>query len=179
MNRQPKQSALIRRHILISLISTSAVLVACYHRESSGNNLASPQSNQTVNPKVGEATALNNENKNQTRKDEGANIQVTLIPPLGAGPDRMEKIAGTASGIRISDCKVVIFSHTDKWYVQPYIDSSDTSIGDDGAWENDTHLGSEYAALLVKSSYKPPSSTGTLPNATGPVLAVVKVAAKK
>jgi hypothetical protein len=86
----------------------------------------------------------------------------------------MERIAGRVSGVNVNGCKVVLFAHTDKWYVEPYISSPDTKIEDDGSWENDTYLGSEYAALLVGASYKPPSTTATLPNVGGPVQAIAR-----
>jgi hypothetical protein len=105
-------------------------------------------------------------------------IQITDIPRKGAGPDETERIAGTVTGVSDQECKVVIFAHTNTWYVQPYIDSSDTPIGKDCKWDNDTHLGSEYAALLVKKSYKPPSATGILPEVGGSVLAVTRATAK-
>jgi len=108
-----------------------------------------------------------------------ATIQITEVPSRGAGPDVLERIAGTASGVNETECKVVIFAHTDSWYVQPYIDSPYTSISADCKWESDTHLGSEYVAFLVKPDYKPPSKTGTLPTIGGPVLALAKMAAKK
>jgi hypothetical protein len=107
-------------------------------------------------------------------------IQITVIPPRGAGPDKMEAIAGTVSGVNAKECKVIIFAlGGDTWYVQPFEASPDTLIGADNKWETDTHLGSQYAALLVKSSYKPPAKTGTLPKLGGPVLALVRVPAKR
>ena len=105
-------------------------------------------------------------------------IQITQVPPKGAGPDRLERIAGTVSGENITDCKVIVFVHTDTWYVQPYIEASDTEIKNSNTWQTDTHLGSEYAALLVNNSYKPPTTTGRLPEVGGPILAIVVVDAK-
>jgi len=114
-----------------------------------------------------------------TTKDQKPSIQITLIPRRGkGGPDEIERIAGTVSGASEEDCKVVLFVHTNTWYVQPYRDSFDTPIGKDCKWENDTHLGAEYAALLVKKSYQPPSTTGILPNVGGFVLALTKVPGK-
>lgn len=106
-------------------------------------------------------------------------IEITLVPPKGGGPDRVDRIAGTVSGADIRACKVVIFAlGGGTWYVQPYTASPFTSIGRDGKWANDTHLGSEYAALLVEPSYKPPPTTSTLPEVGGDVLAIVRVPAK-
>jgi hypothetical protein len=105
-------------------------------------------------------------------------IQITEAPSKGAGPDKVETIAGTASGVKVTECKIVVFARTNVWYVQPYIDSSDTSINEDGTWRTDTHLGNQYAALLVKTSYKPPSKTGKLPDVGGPVLAIATATGK-
>jgi len=105
-------------------------------------------------------------------------IQITEVPPKGAGPDRVERIAGTVSGVDGKECKVIVFAHTDTWYVQPYIEASNTEIKDSTTWQTDTHLGSQYAALLVKNSYGPPTTTGRLPDVGGPILASVVVDAK-
>lgn len=105
-------------------------------------------------------------------------IQITEVPSKGAGPNALETIAGRVSGVKGTECKVVVFAHTDTWYVQPYINSSDTSISDDGTWRTDTHLGNRYAALLVKSSYTPPTTTGRLPPVGREVLAVAMADAK-
>ena len=64
-------------------------------------------------------------------KDMKPSIQITEIPRKGAGPDETERIAGTVTGANDEECKVVIFAHTDTWYVEPYRDSSDTPIGKD------------------------------------------------
>ena len=105
-------------------------------------------------------------------------IQITEVPPKGAGPDRVERIAGTVSGVNTKECKVIVFAQTDTWYVQPYIETSDTEIKNSNTWQTDTHLGSQYAALLVNNSYKPPKTTGRLPEVGGPILAIVVVDAK-
>jgi len=72
--------------------------------------------------------------------------------------------SGKVDGVNAEDCKVVLFAGTNTWYVQPYMDSYDTPIKEGGTWRNDTHLGAQYAALLVKKSYKPPMTTGKLPS---------------
>ena len=106
-------------------------------------------------------------------------IQITLVPPRGEGSDSNGTIGGKVSGVNPKECKVVIFARTDKWYVQPTSASPHTPIGEDGQWETDTHLGYEYAALLVKPSYEPPSTTGILPKVAGAVLAMDRVPARK
>jgi hypothetical protein len=107
-------------------------------------------------------------------------IQIIDIPPKGSGPDRTEPISGKVSGVDGSKWKVVIFARSDnKWFVQPYVGSSDTAIRDDGTWGSDTHLGSEYAALLVETSYRPTTILDRLPDVSGPVLAIARVRARE
>jgi hypothetical protein len=192
MRRRPEPSALMAKRTLVSLGVMIILSVACQHSSGGNNKNALQENNQTANARAGGATTQNNQtgannlaNTNRQPADNAAEnnatkpiIQITVVPSKGAGPDAMERIAGTVGGVNIKECKVVIFTRTDKWYVQPYIDSPDTLIKEDRTWENDTHLGSEYAALLVKTSYKPPATTGTLPNVAGPVLAIARETAK-
>jgi hypothetical protein len=58
--------------------------------------------------------------------------------------------------------------------VQPTVAEPLTDVDEDGKWESKTHGGVEYAALLVKSSFKPPATCDTLPKADPEVLAVVR-----
>jgi signal transduction histidine kinase len=59
--------------------------------------------------------------------------------------------------------------------VQPFADRQFTKIQPGSTWKNSTHLGTEYAALLVEPGYQPPASTDALPNIGGGVIAVVSV----
>jgi hypothetical protein len=106
-------------------------------------------------------------------------ITITRVPPAGAGSDSFGTIAGKVQGVNVEECKVVIFAYVDIWYVQPWANSPYTEIDEDGSWETDIHLGFEYAALLVKSSYKPPATTSTLPQSGGDVLAIAKATPKE
>lgn len=106
-------------------------------------------------------------------------IAIIVVPPYDAGgPDKMDTISGTVTGA-CSDCKVVLFARGDVWYVQPYANQTDTSISSDGKWSSDTHLGTEYAAVLVRSGYKAPAKVGSLPSEGGAVLAIARVHGKK
>lgn len=106
-------------------------------------------------------------------------ITITVVPPWDpGGPDKMAPIEGTVTNAE-QGCKVVIYAHGDVWYVQPYVAAPHTTIEKDGQWHNDTHLGTEYAALLVRASYKPPATTGTLPAVRESVLAMTRVPGKK
>lgn len=117
-------------------------------------------------------------NKEENQKVDQPSIQITRIPSAGGGPDRLETMAGTVSGVNHKECKVVLFAlGGDTWYVQPYVNSPYTDINADGRWESDTHLGSRYAALVVRPSYHPPANTGTLPAVGGDILAMLSVTA--
>jgi hypothetical protein len=109
---------------------------------------------------------------------EKPRIEITNAPPKGGGPDSNGTIGGRVSGVKGKVFRVVVFARTDKWYVQPFSDSPYTSIGDTGEWETATHLGNEYAALLVKESYKPPATTHLLPNLSDTVLAITTAPGK-
>lgn len=104
-------------------------------------------------------------------------ITITRVPRLGAGPDEMDTIAGETRGADASRHRVVIFSRTDQWYVQPYVSSPFTTISRDGSWLTTIHLGREYAAILVGVSYRPPATTLTLPTVGDGVLAIAQAAA--
>jgi hypothetical protein len=167
MKHQSKPAALWCKPALMGLMALTVLTVACWPRDGGSNN--PPNSGGNYSP-VPSNSAGN--------PSTGPSITITDVPRKGAGPEALETIAGTVSGVNVNECKVVIFARTDTWYVQPYSDSSDTLIQADGTWQSDTHLGSEYAVLLVKNSYKPPTITGTLPAASGAVLAITRVAAK-
>jgi hypothetical protein len=101
-------------------------------------------------------------------------VQFTQIPgavPIG-GPEELQRIAGrvTDGG---SGAQVVVFARSEgTWWVQPYRSHSFTEVTDDGSWSNVTHLGTEYAALLVTKGYQPPAKVSELPQVNNSVLAV-------
>jgi hypothetical protein len=101
-------------------------------------------------------------------------IQLTRVPEAGeGGPDRMVSIAGRVSGARQGQ-QVVLYARAGPWWVQPLADQPFTSIRKDSTWENTTHVGTEYAALLVEPGYKPPTRTDELPNGDERVLAIAR-----
>ena len=65
------------------------------------------------------------------------------------------------------------------WYVQPYAATPYTTIRSDGAWSNQTHLGTEYAALLVSPDFKPPASSPDLPEQAEGVVAHIDVQGRR
>jgi hypothetical protein len=56
--------------------------------------------------------------------------------------------------------------------VQPTVEQPFTTIGSDSKWANSTHLGTDYAALLVEEGYRPPPTLDDLPTEGGDVVAV-------
>jgi len=112
----------------------------------------------------------------QAKQDAAASITITRVPPptVKPGPNSWGRIAGTVSGPDATLHKVVVYALGDIWYVQPFTAAPYTDIGEDGQWETDTHGGLEYAALLVKSSYKPTATRAMLPGVDDEVLAIVR-----
>jgi hypothetical protein len=111
----------------------------------------------------------------------GPKIAITGIPHAGqGGPGPTEEISGTASGPDLRELRIVIYAFAgDQWWVQPTAANPMTSIDvSSGKWETDTHLGRNYAALLVRKSYKAPATADSVPAVGGDVLATDTVAGK-
>lgn len=97
------------------------------------------------------------------------------IPPAAlGGPNRTAEIAGRVDGAQPGD-RVVLFAKSNRWYVQPLYANPYTEIDAQGRWRSKTHLGSEYAAVIVRGDYQPPKMTSTLPDVGSRVLAVAAV----
>jgi len=90
------------------------------------------------------------------------------------GPDRVDTIAGRVTGVQAGQQIVLYAKSQELWWIQPYSDHPYTKIETNSKWNNQTHLGTEYAALLINPGYKPPRTTETLP-ATGAGIAAVAV----
>lgn len=106
-------------------------------------------------------------------------IDFTAIPKGGEGSSSRGDIAGRVTGIDSPEkYKIVLYAHTDKWYVQPLTSDPMTDITPDGAWSNWTHLGHRYGALVVQRDFRPPDITQALPSVGGMVLARGEVAAR-
>jgi hypothetical protein len=103
-------------------------------------------------------------------------VQFTHVPQANSGgPEKLDYIEGTVSG-NSAGLHIVIYAHSGIWWVQPFADRSATNILPSGSWKNSTHLGTEYAALLVDRTYEPPTRTINLPSVGNGVLAVSTVA---
>ena len=106
-------------------------------------------------------------------------IEFTVIPPAAeGGPDKRAPIAGRVVGARPGQ-RIVLFAKAGIWWVQPTIDEPFTTIQPDSTWTNSTHLGTEYAALLVEPGYRPPPTLEVLPPEGGDVVAVKIVPGEK
>lgn len=93
----------------------------------------------------------------------GPAIEFTQIPAANpGGPLTTGIIAGRIQHGR-SELKLVLYARSGRWYVQPFADHPFTTIQPDSTWHSSTHLGTEYAALLVEPGYAPIAATDSLP----------------
>jgi hypothetical protein len=105
--------------------------------------------------------------------ETGPKVELTRLPVAAeGGAERMAPIAGRATGARPGQ-RVVLYARSGPWWVQPLQDQPFTEVRADGTFENTTHLGAEYAALLVEPGYRPPPRVDQLPEAGAGVAAVV------
>ena len=105
--------------------------------------------------------------------DAGPSIEFITIPPADKGGTwEMETIGGRVVGGARPGQQIVLYARSGAWYVQPFADQPLTAIQPDSTWENSTHLGTDYAALLVEPGYIPPAVVRTMPDRGGAVLAV-------
>jgi signal transduction histidine kinase len=99
-------------------------------------------------------------------------IEFRRVPQVDeGGTEKLGTVEGRAPGARAGQ-QVVLFARSGAWYVQPFIDRPFTEIQPDSTWKNSTHLGTEYAALLVDPGYRPPTKLETLPAPGDGVVAV-------
>jgi hypothetical protein len=107
----------------------------------------------------------------------GPTLEFTKIPVSAVGGlDNMDTIEGRVIGVR-PEHRIVLYAKSGgRWWIQPFArDPLFTKIQADSKWKNVTHLGEEYAALLVDPSYSPPQTTELLPATGGAVAAVAVV----
>ncbi|MCU1313192.1 MAG: hypothetical protein JWM54_949 [Acidobacteriaceae bacterium] len=100
-------------------------------------------------------------------------LEITQVPAADpGGPGRLDFIEGRTRGAA-SGQQVVLYVHSGSWWVQPFANQPFTKIQSDATWKNSTHLGTEYAALLVQPDYHPAPKLAALPREGDGVLAVV------
>lgn len=99
-------------------------------------------------------------------------VEIVQVPRAAVGgAEVMEEIAGKASGGSWG-ARIVIYAKSGDWWVQPFANNPYTSVGRDGRWTAQTHLGSDYAALLVDAKFRPTARNRELPGLGRGVLAV-------
>jgi len=99
-------------------------------------------------------------------------IEFTVVPPAEqGGVQALDTISGRVLGAREGQ-RIVLFARSGAWYVQPYADQPFTSVRPDSSWTNSTHLGTDYAALLVERDYVPPTAAVDLPAMGNGVVAI-------
>jgi len=108
------------------------------------------------------------------RSDFSPSIEFSRVPRSGEGGTESQAfIEGRVDGAHAGQ-QIVLFAKSGAgvWWVQPFAAQPFTAIRSDLQWRNSTHLGMEYAALLVEPGYRPPETTQNLPQKGGPVIAV-------
>ncbi len=105
-------------------------------------------------------------------------VQITQIPPADpGGPVQMDFIEGRATGVKPGE-QIVLYARSGVWWIQPFVSKPNTEIQPDSSWRNSTHLGTEYAALLVEPGFHAASRLANLPPVGNGVVAVAIAAGK-
>jgi len=91
------------------------------------------------------------------------------------GPDKLDTIDGHVTGLQAGQQIVLYARSQELWWIQPFSDQPYTKIQTDSRWSNQTHLGTEYAALLINQGYKPPRTTESLPGKGATVVAIAVI----
>jgi hypothetical protein len=102
-------------------------------------------------------------------------ITFTKIPPAArGGPDLIDTIEGRITNARPGQ-RLVLYARGSVWWVQPDPNHPYTEIRGDSTFSTKTHLGTEYAALLVEPNHQPPTTLENLPPEGGSVARLVVV----
>jgi len=102
----------------------------------------------------------------------GPTIEFTKIPPAAqGGRERVDTITGRVTGARPGQ-QIVIYARSGPWWVQPWPDKPFIPIQADSTWGTSTHLGFEYAAMLIDPGYNPPPTMDVAPTQGGSVVTV-------
>src|SRR5258708_10395930 len=110
------------------------------------------------------------------QRNSAPSIEFTKVPPAAqGGRERVDTIAGRVRNPRPGQ-QIVIYARSGPCWVQPSPDRPFTPIYADSTWKSETHLGFEYAALLLDPGVHPPPTMDAAPSKDGPValLSIVK-----
>jgi hypothetical protein len=103
------------------------------------------------------------------KPQETPSITFTKIPPAAeGGREKVDTIAGRVKNARPGQ-QIVIYARSGPWWVQPWPDHALIPIRADSTWKTETHLGFEYAALLVDADYHPLPTMDVAPTSGGTV----------
>jgi hypothetical protein len=106
-----------------------------------------------------------------SHQDPGPSINFTRIPQSDpGGKEKNDIIEGVVKGGRPGQ-RIVLYARSGQWWVQPLRNNPFTPVQPTGKWTNATHLGTEYAALLVEPSFRPPLTFDALPPRGGDIAA--------
>jgi len=109
------------------------------------------------------------------KADSAPSIEFTRIPQADpGGREKNDIIEGVVKNGRAGQ-RLVLYAHAGRWWVQPLVSHPFTTPGKDSKWTNATHLGTEYAAILVAPGYQPASVLDAMPQTGSKVLAVAVV----
>lgn len=107
-----------------------------------------------------------------SRESRGPRVIFGHVPPAKAGGrELLGLLSGHVEGAPAGS-RIVAYAHNDSWWVQPFRARPITVIGRDGGWSTSSHLGTDYAVLVVSSDYQPPDRVAELPAVGDKVLAV-------
>jgi len=104
-----------------------------------------------------------------------ASIAFTRIPqanPAGSARNDIIKVCVTGAS---AGQKIVLHAKTGKRWVQPIVEQPTTARRPNFTLTNATHLGTPYAAVLVRDDYRPQTALDSLPETDHNILAVAVV----
>jgi len=92
-------------------------------------------------------------------------IKFTRVPVAGADdPEKTGLISGRVIDGEPGQQMIVLYSKgVSAWWVQPFANQPFTKVQPDSTWESWTHPGTQYAALLVGPTFRPPPIADVLP----------------
>jgi len=96
-------------------------------------------------------------------------------PPDVGGAGAVDTLSGIVKNVPPGGRLVIYVFSRNTWYIQPLTVRPFTAIEKDGAWRTLTHLGSQYAAVLVTAAYRPANVLRALPPIGGSVLSIKTV----
>lgn len=107
--------------------------------------------------------------------DTAPAIAFTKIPPAAqGGREKVDTVAGRVRN-SLPGQQIVVYARSGPWWVQPWPDKPLIPIQADSTWRTETHLGFEYAALLVDPDYHALPTLDIAPTKGGSVAAVAIV----